>query len=284
MPPVWRSAELEALLGVLSQDALSEAVFQQLCDTGTRENEQLDFKAGNSYPAGGYKRDATWSVGQELAKDVVAFANHRGGVLLRGISETDKKVASALDPVQGEPGAEEQRIRAYIAQNAWPAVSISIIAVPASQGGFYQLIVVPPSPFTVHYVYSPTHAKHLQCYPVRDGQDTRWLNPHEVESRRRAAGQTARQYGGITPALTSGTRHLRRAQDSTQTGLWLYVVAAAEAPLQTRLSLADKPQIVDWYFKNLLPNAGIFAPLPYRADARAVPGGLVFTDDIQGKA
>src|SRR3954454_13275286 len=62
-----------------------------LVDAATEEDPQLDFKAGLYGTSGSYRR--------EMAADIAAMANDRGGVILLGVAETDG-VATGLPGVE----------------------------------------------------------------------------------------------------------------------------------------------------------------------------------------
>lgn len=135
---------------------------------GIRESEQIDFKAelyGN-----------TDSARRELAGDLAAFANHRGGVLILGIAEDEHGAASDL-PLVELGDAEERRMLQIVAGNTFPHLPIQILRVPVedeSSGLF--LIAVGPSPLRPHAI----SVNDALRYPRRDGTVTRYLSESEV--------------------------------------------------------------------------------------------------------
>lgn len=87
---------MEQVFGVpLDADLLTESVLAGLVDAGVCEREVLDFKQFSSYPATQGTRPQ-WTREQEFAKDVAAFANHRGGVLAMGIREENDVAVELL--------------------------------------------------------------------------------------------------------------------------------------------------------------------------------------------
>lgn len=104
----WRAPTVEAVLGVpVDATTLTADVIQHVVDIAAREGEQLDFKSkphlsdtGPSTtpsPQGGVSEKG-WSAEQEFAKDVCAFANHMGGLLLVGIKDEEEVAVEVMAP------------------------------------------------------------------------------------------------------------------------------------------------------------------------------------------
>lgn len=147
---VWRSPELEVVIGgPLDTTGLTEVALQGLVSGRVREGELLDFKR-RSYSAA---RDsaAAWSPEQEFAKDVTAFANHRGGLLLIGVEDA-VAVAVSCEASVADPGGEEQRLRRALLNSASPLPRVEFVAIPSDGGGNYLAVVIPPSPAAPHAV------------------------------------------------------------------------------------------------------------------------------------
>lgn len=197
----WRAPAVEAVLGVpVDENNLSTDVLQHVVDIAAREGEQLDFKSkphlsetGPSTapsPRGGVPEKG-WSAEQEFAKDVCAFANHVGGLLLVGVRDEEEVAVEVMDPPVTDPGALEQRLRQALVNYAAPVPRFQCIPIPAASGGFYLAIVVPASMTAPHAVRgASSNPKRPLHYPVRDGADTRWLLEHEVADRYRARAAT----------------------------------------------------------------------------------------------
>lgn len=241
----WRSVEVEALLGgPLDASGLTEGVLGQLVANGTRETEQLDFK-GMMYKRSSGPRQP-WSDEQEFAKDVAAFANHLGGVILVGIEDVND-VAVNLKPVMtSTPAAEEQRLRQALVNFQAPLADTIFIPISASSGGWFLAVVVPPSVRAPHAVLGdPGEGRRLLRYPVRHGSDSVWLTESEIADRyrRRFAGASGHE-ARVTRVVKEGTRALTRT-----TGLWVHFASIAEVPATAHLNADALKQAEDWYHR-----------------------------------
>lgn len=183
IPAGW-SLRLVDLLGARLDEAAEEHL-ERLVAGGVREDADLDYKQqryGNSDQA---KRD--------LAGDLAAMANGRGGLIIIGIRD-DNDVAAELTPVELVDG-EEARIRQTAASNIAPHLAFDVRTVPTVDDlarGYY-LVTIPPSSLRPHAVRKDRDLR----YPLRDGTTTRWLSEPEVADLYRdrftvAAGQAGR--------------------------------------------------------------------------------------------
>lgn len=260
MVALWRSPELEEIFGgPLDTTGLTETSLTSLISDGVRESELLDFKAkphlGETKSADRPEHnDVRWSNQQEFAKDVCAFANHRGGLLLIGVTENDGGVAAGISPPVVSPEALERRLRLALGNHAAPAPSVafvpilvSTVSTPADeQGGgarYCLAIIVPPSDSAPHTVTSSAgHGKHALHYPVRDGADTRWMREHEVAERYRQRNATSEDRRNLIRQTVSAGLD---AIDGSL-GTWLYVALIPESLRPTRLNTETIAEAKDW--------------------------------------
>lgn len=168
-----RMPRIETLLGVTSLDQVDEIALRRLVDGEVREDTDLDFKEVL------YKRNDDGK--RELAKDVAAMANSRGGVLILGIRDADE-VAAELTPVELAEG-EELRMQQVLASLIAPAALYEIHPIKTGAGDRYYLIIVPPSADAPHAIR--VGAESLR-YPRRDGTHTRYLSESEVANAYRS--------------------------------------------------------------------------------------------------
>jgi Putative DNA-binding domain len=158
---------LTDLLGA-RPDEVTEQHLRRLVDGTVREDADLDFKQMHYGASDGDKR--------ELAADLAAMANHRGGLIIIGIRE-EGEVAVELTPVVLDAG-EESRIRQIAAGNIAPHLTFEVWTVSSrsdSSRGYY-LVAVPPSTLRPHAVRSDINLR----FPVRDGTTKRWLGEPEL--------------------------------------------------------------------------------------------------------
>jgi len=161
------AARLQAVFGV-PVDKIEEMHLQSVVDAAVREASDLDFKE-EPYGNGDSQR-------RELAADIAAFANDRGGVIVIGIRDEDD-IAVERTPIALDSG-EEGRIRSIAAGNVTPyaAFDIRVAKSVDEPGRGYYLLIIPPSPDRPHAV----RKDHDLRYPRRDGTQKRWLTESEV--------------------------------------------------------------------------------------------------------
>lgn len=281
----WRAPAVEAILGVpIDETTLSKDVLQHLVDTAARESEQLDLKSKPHLSETGPSTapstedgvlEKGWSAEQEFAKDVCAFANHMGGLLLVGVRDEEEVAVEVMDPPVTDPGALEQRLRQALVNYAAPVPRFQCIPIPAGSGGFYLAIVVPASITAPHAVRgASSNAKRPLHYPVRDGADTRWLLEHEIADRyrARAAGRDERM-ALREDVVAKGVEALARGPEDD---LWLYVAIVPESTVQARLDQATVAAISGW-----LREYGFVSPLErmllFRTAPLPAPGRVTAT-------
>lgn len=244
------------------------ALVERLVDDGVAESETLEFKGGRyqGSEAGG------WGPAQEFAKDVAALANHRGGVLVIGIRDK-ARIADELAPiVDVDAEGEQRRLRQWLARYTAPVVEADVRDVPATGGsGYYLVVVVPRSPHQPHAVLADNSRRPL-IYPVRDGQDTRYLNEHEVARRYadRLQGQVERRelFEGL---ISEGVSSLDRSSS-----IWMWLALRPEFPLNRELDTATANAISDWWHSLPLLN-GPFGSLLWARNAIVGRGFVSFT-------
>ncbi len=164
--PSW-SRSLADVLGAALQTVDAERVEGWAAD-GLRESERLDFKA-DVYGNGESQR-------RELAGDLAAFANHRGGLLILGVGEDEHGAASSLPGVELTDD-EQRRIHQIVASNVFPHLPIEIFPIVLdADGRGVMIIAVAPSPLRPHAVAVNEGLR----YPRRHGTLTRYLSESEV--------------------------------------------------------------------------------------------------------
>lgn len=248
--PTWQIApwidmpRLEAVLECSLQE-LEWAALERLISDKVPEDLSLDYKA--------VLQPATEDGRFELGKDVAAFANAVGGLIIVGISESNHLPSGFSN--QQPNDADRRRVISTLVDRLAPFVSdieIGLIGAPDGSAGCL-LILVPPSSQAPHAVTSTTAGGPKVAdglwWPVREGTQTRWLREAELASRYRdrfsaAVDVTARSLS----VMAEGVTGLDRADR-----VWL---ALGLAPTRPALNRALSAQVRDQVQQGLMTGAG----------------------------
>lgn len=134
-----------------------------------KESEVIDFKSS--------LYDLTVEEQQdEFAKDVSAFANNRGGLLLLGIKDVNN-AAESVSPVKFSDSFES-RCQQVILSLVSPRVPLNFKRIPqeSDPDSGILIIEIPRSSNSPHGCQNKGRIR----YPMRTGMDTRYLNEIEV--------------------------------------------------------------------------------------------------------
>ncbi len=219
---------------------LTEADLRALVEGQVREDDDLDFKRERYGGSDAQKR--------ELAADIAAMANHRGGVILVGIRD-ENDAAAELTPVELADG-EEGRLLQIGAGNITPHTPFNVHVVPSENDGKrgYYALVVPPSPLRPHAVRKDNDLR----YPRRDGSSTRWLAEAEIADMYRNRFRMAEdQMSRIEPILEDGLAQMDLHDDSA----YLAIALVPSTPGSMSMGLARIHQVEKW----ALDPAGTYA-------------------------
>ncbi len=150
-------------------EALSVADLQRAVGNKLQESFDLEFKEALFLPTDAGKH--------ELAEDVAAMANTRGGLVVLGIKDANGR-AEALKPVPLSE-VEDRRMRSVIADLVFPQPDWDVhqIANPESAASGFYALVIRPSALKPHGVF--INRKNLR-YPVRNQAGKRFLSEVEV--------------------------------------------------------------------------------------------------------
>ncbi|MFE7076949.1 helix-turn-helix domain-containing protein [Streptomyces sp. NPDC057620] len=172
---------LATLLGSDPAQATADDVRRLLKNPQAAEDQDLDYKLT--------AHDTGTAGGGELAKDIAAFANATGGVLILGLQEDRKTSIPVHAAPLPLPDGLRRRFLETLASRTAPIVDCQIHyakEAPAAGGqaptGF-ALVMVPPSPRAPHAVTGLNDSKDGTLrFPVRSGSATRFMTPSEVET------------------------------------------------------------------------------------------------------
>lgn len=218
-PPAWvRLPLLESVLGCPAADITWDVV-RSLVERQVAENLCLDYKSTLYGPK---------SKADELAKDVAAFANASGGLLILGVSEDNQARASGIPGVEL---ADPERLRMIDATlrvaPLVPDLTLGELSNPDNPTCGVYLILVPASAQAPHAAQHETRFS----WPVREDRKTRWMREPELASRYRdrflgRAAQDAR-------LETVAEEGLRALNDGTAGWLTLALTPAKAGRLPT---------------------------------------------------
>src|SRR5216684_1676316 len=126
-------------------EALSVADLQRAVGNKLQESFDLEFKEALFLPTDAGKH--------ELAEDVAAMANTRGGLVVLGIKDANGR-AEALKPVPLSE-VEDRRMRSVIADLVFPQPDWDVhqIANPESAASGFYALVIRPSALKPHGVF-----------------------------------------------------------------------------------------------------------------------------------
>jgi hypothetical protein len=226
--PDWTLRLVDVLGAPL--DDIAEPHLQALVDNGVREDADLDFKRDQYGMSDSAKR--------EMAGDIAAMANDRGGLLIIGVAD-ENDVAVKRTPVDIE-GGDEARIRQTAASLIVPHVHFEIRVVSSNDtaGRGYYLLLIPPSPLRPHAVRKDQDLR----YPRRDGTTTRWLSEAEVaDMYRDRFRSTGDQIGRLEAILDEGRDQILVREDA-----WVAVAVVPDIPGSTSISLERVNEIAAW--------------------------------------
>ncbi|MCP3817896.1 ATP-binding protein [Streptomyces sp. A3M-1-3] len=169
---------IAALLGAPFEE-LDRSHLVTLCTQRVAESIDLDFKQQNSYAKNAESLD-------ELAKDVTAMANARGGLIVIGIAEDAQGCAGRLTPVDIDDGIVVQfnnGLRSRVFPFLPPDFSVRTIPdISTSPGIGFFLIGIPRSPIAPHAVRPVAGGKgqNRYSYARRIDRITAWLDESEI--------------------------------------------------------------------------------------------------------
>lgn len=231
---VGRLQRVEALLGGRIDRNLTSESIERLVDEQVAEFDQLDFKREM------YKSDPAGRA--ELAKDVAAFANHTGGLLICGVADVRGTASKAMPWSASD--SDIRHVHSVIAAHTSPLPQIDAFVVPADDACGYLLIAVAPSPWAPHAVSANDEAL---AFPVRHGSATRYLRQPELADR----------YRNRFDAASTQIEHLDRIMAEAASQMhshapWLYLALVPNIPGRGTITAASRVETTRWMHSDVL--------------------------------
>lgn len=183
-------------------DELTFDLVKKAADAGVEETDRLDWKTTlHLKPSGDAPADDT-ALRLELAKDIAAMANTRGGLLICGVREGTAGRAHTIEDLGDlSNGVEEKRIVQTAYSHIYPPVPVATMRLVGDTEGpdaekTVLVISIPESDDAPHLV-RPKGDKREEGWlvaPVRAGRDTRNMVEKELETayRQRFEGRRVR--------------------------------------------------------------------------------------------
>lgn len=173
---------LHQLLGA-GPGPLTEQMIDASITQGLVESDRLDWK--KRLPA---ERDFKTS---DIVKDIAAFANSSGGILIFGVEENQKAASGRVDA--GDLTESYERTIQAVSYGAIspPLLGLRSYKIPVEGSDRLAAIVVPASVDGPHLIFDGN--KQSFSAPLRVSSDTQWMNERLLEASYRARIESARR-------------------------------------------------------------------------------------------
>jgi hypothetical protein len=194
---------------------------RQAAADNLEESDDLDWKEMLPQPP----RDGRWN---ELAKDVAAMANTRGGLLIFGVQDKTTALVG-IDPNE----INQQQYAQWIRNHVQPYLP-DLDMFELSDGTKTVLVVdVPASEMAPHFVYGTAGRDKEQqaaVVPYRDNDHTAWMSEHQIERAYRD------RFARIGRAEEEIQRHINLttqtiASHASTPSAWFIAVSRPQRPL-----------------------------------------------------
>lgn len=220
---------LEALLGAPLGEGLTEANLQRLVDQRVGESEDLEFKRE---PWGASDAERA-----ELAKDVAAMANGRGGAIVVGVDQ-DGTGAASLAPFE-DAETQRQRVESVVADRVhpMPAMRAFVVSSADAPSRGYLIVAIPRSALAPHAVVRDGALR----YPLRYGSKCVYLTESQVADRYRDRFALARgRIERLEEVVREGSSVLDRGEP------WVSVAVVPEMAGDVPIDTAAVSDLTAW--------------------------------------
>lgn len=204
---------LHQALGAQPCPLISEMIDEAI-EAGIEKSDQIDWKS--ELPP---ERPLAQS---DVIKDITAFANSGGGILVFGVTEEGAKATGCID-VGAVTESYERTLRRVVVSGVQPPVFGLTVARLGGEGNRALAVVVPPSVDTPHLVYRGEYFG----APIRNHADTAWMRERQLEALYRIRFEEHRD---TDRALLELYDELAAGRDTAERA-WLIIVAQPRIPV-----------------------------------------------------
>lgn len=162
--------------GPITDQMIDDAVAQRI-----QESEELDWKSQLPNQKGFREND--------IVKDIAAFANAGGGLIVFGVTEENKAAIGRMDAGELSEGYERTIQQACMTAITPPVFGVRALTVESNNGTRSAAIMVPDSTDGPHLIWRGEYFG----APLRVSADTHWLREPQIESAYRARFDDARR-------------------------------------------------------------------------------------------
>ena len=189
------TSPLHAALGYTG-DELTFDLIELACQVRLPEGEQIDFKRDLPLPTAEPRGDSELRVRTlELAKDIAAMANGRGGQLIYGVRDEDDRAVEVVGVGDLSDGVMARRIRQVAFNHVYPPIQVACVAVTGGEGLSVLVVEMAESTDAPHLVQPHRTGGNDGWFvaPYRSGSDTVNMVEKQLESAYRELFEGAKR-------------------------------------------------------------------------------------------
>lgn len=192
---------------------ITSEMLNELVARAVEEDDNLDFK--RALP------EQKTLAQSDLAKDIAAFANSGGGVLVFGMAEDSRRATGRVD-VGEVSESYERTLRSVAVSHIHPPVFGLELSEVGGDGERALVVVVPASLDGPHLIYRNDYFG----APIRNHADTVWMRERQLEQMYRARFEARDRAAQTIDDLYGEAADGRSPSDRA----WLFAVAAPRVP------------------------------------------------------